>query len=300
MGAQRGRCLRRCPLLQVRLTWGQRVWLLLISAVLAVCFIGIATGDALLWAAALEDAIDAFELGPMAVSLFALYVVLVVCGVPNILLCVGCATLYARKLDFWSAFALSVLLAFMALVLGGLAAREIGASVLRSWSERMRGASRTFRVLDGALARDGASVSALMRTSLPHALVNYGMASIACSRASFALGMVGHLPFATLYSYLGCSLRSIVELAQIGAAAADLSNRSGASNSSTACSNSSSGGGGGGSSSACSREAEALRSWIGLGGLILTSLVLSFVAQRSFVRLMRKERTAAEAAGAPV
>ena len=153
-----------------------------VGLVLALVSVGIAYGGA----AHLDRAangINELPLAALIVVLFAIYVAAVICGIPNAILCISTGAILHTKLNgslgtssavFAGAVALSCSLGFAALLTGGLASYYLGASVLKEWAARLAEGSPVFVALDDALARDGAKLSALMRTSLPHAMVTVG------------------------------------------------------------------------------------------------------------------------------
>ena len=111
-------------------------------------------------------------IGFLSLAIYSVFSSLVVCGIPNALLAIATATLISQKLDFGPALGLSSFIAFMALVTGGGCAFLLGKSILRDWAKKLARGSQVLRALDTALNRDGVKVSALMRTSLPHTIVN--------------------------------------------------------------------------------------------------------------------------------
>jgi len=156
----------------------------LISAVgliLSFASITIASGDAVVWLARATERFGSFSIGVLLLVLFSLYAIAVTIGIPNAVLCISTAAILHAKMkgvspgkdstSFAGAVALSAVLGFIALVCGGTASYVMGASILREWAERLSAASPIFVALDEVLAKDGAKVSALLRTSLPHAMV---------------------------------------------------------------------------------------------------------------------------------
>jgi uncharacterized membrane protein YdjX (TVP38/TMEM64 family) len=247
-----------------RMTWTQRALVLFLAAVLAAGFITLATGDLIDAANATLDALDSIHLAALLLILVVLYVGLVAIGIPNLVLCIGTATLIARRLHardnagaFAGSLAISCAIASIGLVTGGSLSYLLGRTVLRSWALQLRESSRIYRALDGALEKDGAKVSALMRTSLPLVLVNYGMALSKCPFRKFLLGMLGHAPWVIVYAWLGCTLDSVADIL--------------------------SGSGGGGTA----------RTWAGLGALVVTGVVLTYVTQRALRKIVAESATPA-------
>jgi uncharacterized membrane protein YdjX (TVP38/TMEM64 family) len=223
-----------------------------VGLVLGFASFTIGSGDAAIWLARATTRFDRFPLGVLLLVMFCLYSGAVMIGIPNAILCISTAAILHAKLKgsnlgFVGAVVLSAVLGFSALLCGGTAAYAMGASVLKEWAERLAAKSPTFVALDEALARDGAKVSALLRTSLPHAMVNFGMSVSRAPFTSFVIGFVGHAPWCILYSWIGCSIDSIRDL------------------------NEPAGGSG----------AEQARAWGGLVALAVTAVVLTFATQRA-------------------
>jgi len=234
-----------------------------VGLVLGFASIMIGSGDAAVWLARATTRFDTFPLGVLLLVIFGLYSAAAMIGIPNAILCISTAVVLHAKLKgssqgFVGAVALSAVLGFSALVCGGTAAYAMGASVLKEWSERLAANSPTFVALDEALAKDGAKVSALLRTSLPHAMVNYGMSVSRAPFRSFVIGFVGHAPWCILYSWIGCSIDSIRDL------------------------NEPAGGSG----------AEQARAWGGLVALAVTAVALTFATHRALRKVVLQEHAA--------
>ena len=99
-----------------------------------------------------------------------------------------------------------------ALSIGGSVSYWLGVTLLKDWAAEVAEKSPIVNALRTSMARDGAKVSALLRTSLPASMVNYGMAAAGCKFGPFVLGLIGHLPWTVLYSWIGCSIEELSEL----------------------------------------------------------------------------------------
>ncbi|CAD7974446.1 unnamed protein product [Amoebophrya sp. A25] len=247
-------------------SWRQRLVIFYVLAMLAFGFITLATGDLFKWAQEVLDAFQSLSLVPLIFTLLFTYIFAVGFGFPNIMLNTGTGlALTSKSANFAAAFVLSCFIAAVGLVFGGLLAYTLARRVFRSYAMKLKQSSRIFRALQSGLRDNGILLSALMRTSLPHLLVNYGLAMVeeeddaddaqqdstigregeesevveaARTRTreaqseqpdavgqkknkslpsgfrlrKFLLGCVGHVPWILVYSWLGCSLDSMVDL----------------------------------------------------------------------------------------
>ena len=234
--------------------------IVVVVAVLATVSITVATGDAVDIVASAAGGLADLPLLTLLLAIVSIFTPLVTFGFPNAPLAIASATLIAGRVrtdttgGFAAALALSATTAFVALVLGGSASYLLATSLLREHAAKLAAASRIYRALDAALARDGAKVSALMRTSLPHAMVNYSCAVSGCSARQFGVGLVGHAPWCVLYSWVGLTIDSIRDL-----------------------------------NDPSRGSLGSLRSWLGIAALVITAVVLTFYTQRSLRRRIKEE-----------
>eukprot|EP00392_Amoebophrya_sp_AT5.2_P015740 g15956.t1 len=164
--------------------------------------------------------------------------------------------------------------------------RQAGVAGSSSASQRL------FRALQRGLGENGVFLSALMRTSLPHVVVNYGLAIVTVEKDEgqvrsapetmpslerqapsvsaagfplhkFVLGCVGHAPWIVVYSWLGCSIDSLSELL------------AGTEDSGSA----------------------AARTYAGLAALLLTSIALTCVTRRELRKAMESGEGSAGGTG---
>lgn len=263
----------------------QRLLCLFVFGMLAFGFTTLATGQAQSWAQALLDEFDTLPLGLLIFVLISSYVAAIVVGLPNIIFSVGSGILMARRIDaaegvtftFTSAFLLSCTISSFSLCGGGIIAYFLAQNIFSSYAIRVSQNSKVFRALHRILTNNlsdtnssaclgfadkGVCLVALMRTSLPHLICNYGIAILGSSQDEpsgkgstkvlptnrgvneihkipvegdsvadasdinveesqvqrsfplwkFCLTFVGHLPWVIVYSWLGCTLDSLVDL----------------------------------------------------------------------------------------
>jgi len=107
------------------------------------------------------------------------------------------------------------LLALAALTIGGWAALLAGRFLVRDWARSKIRASRTLTALDRAVDERGFVVVALARASLvmPYNLFSYVMGATGIRARPYVLGtLVGMIPPAALYGYLGTLARSVEDI----------------------------------------------------------------------------------------
>ena len=190
-----------------------RLLLLVLVVILATASVTISSGDAFVLLGHVVTFLDD-ELslaGLIALLVFAnslLYAV----SVPNALLATTTALLYSRRLPLEGALPLGLCSSLLALCVGGSISYALGVTLLKEWAESVASNSPTVAALRLAMVKDGAKVSALLRTSLPASMVNYGMAAAGCHFGTFCIGFVGHVPWTFLYTWIGCSIEELSEL----------------------------------------------------------------------------------------
>jgi uncharacterized membrane protein YdjX (TVP38/TMEM64 family) len=107
------------------------------------------------------------------------------------------------------------LLSLAALTVGGWIALLAGRFLVRDWARAKIRSSRRLAALDRAVGERGFVVVVLVRASLvmPYNLFNYVMGATAVNAGPYVLGtLVGMIPPAVLYGYLGTLARSIEEI----------------------------------------------------------------------------------------
>lgn len=158
--------------------------------------------------------------------------------------------------NFAGSLALSFSIAMIGLSIGAVISHYLGRVVFREWALDLRDKNPLFHALDDAMVRDGVKLSALLRTSLPLLMVNYGLAVSSLPFHKFCLGLCGHIPWCVVYSWLGCTLDSLLDVISGGE----------------------------------SEEAAAARAWGGLCSLVLTAVVLTFITQRAIRKVVKHEK----------
>lgn len=190
-----------------------RLLLLVLVVILATASVTISSGDAFVLLGHVVSWLDdELSLGGLIALLVLANSLLCAAAVPNALLATTTALLYSRRLPLEGALPLGLCSSLLALCVGGSISYALGVTLLKEWAEKFASNSPTVAALRLAMVKDGAKVSALLRTSLPASMVNYGMAAAGCDFGTFVIGFAGHVPWTFLYTWVGCSIEELSEL----------------------------------------------------------------------------------------
>jgi len=144
--------------------------------------------------------------GPVALAVF--YVVACVFFLPGSVLTLGAGFLF----PFW----IGLLAAWVGANLGAAAAFLIGRTVARDWVARKVETSPKFAAIDEAVGKEGFKIVFLLRLSpaFPFNLLNYALGLTKVSFGAYAgASLIGMLPGAMMYVYLGSAARSLADVA---------------------------------------------------------------------------------------
>ncbi len=184
-----------------------RVKLILLAAIVAVII------SALFFLPVKQYVVDVLEwtkglgtIGPVVVAVF--YVVATVLFLPGSIITLGAGFLFGVGVGF--------LTVWIGANLGAYAAFLVGRFLARDWVAKKVAGNPRFAAIDEAVGREGFKIVLLLRLSpvFPFNLLNYALGLTRVSFGRYALAtVIGMLPGALMYVYLGSAARSLAAVA---------------------------------------------------------------------------------------
>jgi uncharacterized membrane protein YdjX (TVP38/TMEM64 family) len=148
------------------------------------------------------------NLGPAGALLYgAVYALGAVLMIPGVALTAGAGLVYGTLIG--------VLIVSLASVLGATGSFLIARYFARDWFERKLQSYPKFKVIDGAVERQGFKVVLLIRLQpvLPFVLLNYALGLTQVRLRDYVIASwIGMLPATIVYVYLGSALHNISDL----------------------------------------------------------------------------------------